>query len=237
MTTLSEIWAVPASAQSTLAVLVLWTFALYGTALLPAQLFMRGHSPDLVHDRMRAYAWFYHRMVAGLLFGTAAWLGTWLDGREAVAYGFSWGRFERTVVLVGVVLLVALPLMALRNRSHPFKEHYPEIRIRRWTGRMISNNRTTWLIYVGAYESMLRGVLLFSLAASWGPAPAIATTVALDLSTHARRPASEVAARLPLSIVLSAGALWTGSILGPWLTHATLVLAAESLGRSSRSSI
>ncbi len=234
---LSEIWSVEGPAGPALWVSSLWILAMFGAALVRPGLFLRGLDPDLTPDRTRAYAHFYHRMASGVVFGTAAWVGTAFSGMTAAAAGFGWGRFERTLVFILAVLLIALPLMALRSRTGDFRSHYPEIRIRRWTGRLTSNNRTTWLIYAGAYEALLRGVCLFALAAWSGPASALAITVALDVSAHAHRPTDEVIIRLPLAFALGTGALWTGSTLGPWIIHFALILAAESFGRTTRPSI
>ena len=231
MTPLPDIFAVRPDDTAVLLAIVLWTAALYASSLIRPDLFMEGLEPDLTPDRTRAYAWFYHRVCGAMFFGAAAWLGTRVIEIDAASFGFTWGRFDRTIASVVAIAIVTAPLLVAYSRRPTYRTVYPEIRIRRWSGRMLSNNRTTWMLYLGAYEAMLRGVCLFTLAAWASPAIAVLVTSALDIAAHAKRPAAEVALRLPLAIALGTAALWSGSILGPWVSHVLVVIAAESLGR------
>ena len=215
-------------------VIVAWTvgYGLFTLFLTPA-LFLRGRDVDLISDRTRAYAWFYHRLFGGLLMGAVAWLAIWWSGGTVAAYGWRLGRFDRAVAFVVVVLAVAIPAVIRRSRHADFRAHHPEIRIRRWTGRLLSNNRTTWFVYVAGYEFLLRGFVLFALVGIVGTLPALVLTVALDFAVHLKRPTVEAAAVIPMAIALGIGTLWTGSIIGPWLAHGVIIMTAETLARST----
>lgn len=231
---LGDIVALRAEDASLLRVLGLWLFSFtVSSALLRPQAFLRGLDPDFIPDRTRAYAWFYHRLSSAAVFGGAAWLGIRRAGNTGADHGFTWNHFDQTVVFLVLFAVVSAPLIFGWSRQSEFRHHHPELRIRRWTGRMISNNRTTWLVWAGGYESLVRGYCLFALAEIAGPGPAIAMVAALEVGLRTHRPSFEVLATVPMSLAFSIGALWTGSIAGPWLAHSATILAAESLGRSA----
>ncbi len=211
----------------------LWVIAIVAVSVVRPPVFLRGLDPELIPDRTRAFAWFYQRLYAAMVLGCAAWLGVSLSDGGPSDFGFAWGRIDRALGLIAGIILVASPaFMALQGREALAKT-YPEIRIRRWTGRLLSNNRTTWVAYLSAYEGLLRGVCLFGIAAWSSPLLAVLLTSALDISAHARRPPGEVAARVPLALALGVGTLWSGSVLGACVAQSLLMLTAETLGRSA----
>ena len=231
MSDLADILATGSRDRDLLLVLGIWALACLAAALPRPQVFLPDVEGAMVSERTRAYAWFYQRLASASVFATATWVGLQLRGGAASTYGFAWGRFDRTLIFVALASVVGLSMVAARSRQSDFKDHHPEIRIRRWTGRMLSNNRTTWLLYVAGYESLFRGFCLFALVDVLSPAAAIAVTTTFEVASHARRPGLEALIGLPMGVVLGIGALWTGSVLGPWVVHSLLILAAETIGR------
>lgn len=90
--------------------------------------------------------------------------------------------------------------------------HYPQIRARKWTRKMMQGNLLGWTLYLTGYEFLFRGVLLFPLVAEIGLWPAIAVNIAIYSSTHIPKGLKETVGAIPLCIVLCLVCVYTGNI-------------------------
>jgi membrane protease YdiL (CAAX protease family) len=82
-------------------------------------------------------------------------------------------------------------------------------------------------LYFGAWEVLFRGVLLFGLAARFGPVNANVTQSALAVTAHFGRALNETFSALPGSLVFGAIALRTRSVWYVALIHWTVGMSME----------
>ncbi len=245
MNDLIALFAVRAEDSTALLVFGLAATAHTIVMLIQPQLFLRGYDdPDLIPTRIRAYSWFYTRLARSCVWVVAGAIGIWARGGPISSYGIDWGRHDRTIIFLACFALFLLPAVMLRRRGAGFWAHYPEVRIRRWNARMSSNNRTTWFIYLGAYETFVRGFCLFALADWSSQLVAIVIVGLFDAGVRrtlwsrpaghdgfSPQPPAETTIGLPLGLTLSVGSLWTGSLLGPWLAHLAAAMLPEILAQ------
>ncbi len=97
--------------------------------------------------------------------------------------------------------------------------HYPEIRAREWSRRMIASNLVSWAFYLLGYELFFRGVLLFPLVQEIGLWPAIAVNIGVYSATHLPKGLRETIGAMPLSIVLCLVSISTGTIWIAFFVH------------------
>ncbi|TVQ99298.1 MAG: CPBP family intramembrane metalloprotease [Deltaproteobacteria bacterium] len=140
-----------------------------------------------------------------------------------------WGPLAAYVLGLGALLL---PVITLASRKADFREHYPELRLPpdAWTPARMRRNRLLWGIYLFGYEVLFRGVLLFGLIPFVGVWPAIAIQTAFYAAVHLPKNAGECAGSAVMGTLFSLGALWSGSVLAPWLLHWMVATAGETLG-------
>jgi len=96
--------------------------------------------------------------------------------------------------------------------------HYPQIRAKNWTKKMMGGNLLGWTTYLFGYEFMFRGVLFFPLYETIGLWPAIAVNIALYSGTHIPKGQQETVGAIPLCIALclisvQTGNMWTSAII------------------------
>lgn len=140
-----------------------------------------------------------------------------------------WGPLAAYVVGLGLILSGVIRVAA---RKPNFGDHYPELRLPvvAWTPARIRCNRLLWGIYLFGYEVLFRGLLLFGLIPFVGVWPAIAIQTAFYAAVHLPKNAGECAGSAVMGTVFSLGALWSGSVLAPFLLHWLIANTGESQG-------
>jgi len=104
---------------------------------------------------------------------------------------------------------------------------YPEIHVECWDVRLLTLNTVSWVIYLAAYEFLFRGFLLYPLRDLYGAWPAVMITTALYSFTHLVKQPQEQFSTIWIGILYGVLALWTGSILAPYLIHAFTAPVSE----------
>ncbi len=145
------------------------------------------------------------------------------------AMGLTLAGATDSLAMAGATLVVLLPGVWLNARRPWFWTPYPEIRHDVWTPRLMALNALTWAAYLLAYELFFRGWLLFALEPGFGRWPAIAVMTALYVAVHLPKNPAEALGSLPLGVLFGATALWTGSILGPFVVHVVMAVATDAL--------
>ncbi len=137
--------------------------------------------------------------------------------------------------LVGFVLcLIILPIMIPFIRKPNLGRTVPRARINGWDRNDRTWNAISWTCYLVAYEAGLRGYVLFTLMRSVGVWPAILVMTALYVFIHLDKPWEEVLGSALMGPVFGLIALYSGSILIPWLMHSFIANTTDILALRHR---
>ena len=178
---------------------------------LLAPLFIRPFIGKVSGDRRQAYTLF-------LLFD-----------REPGEYGLRL-PMEPLWFLVGfAACLLAFLILFTWTRKPASAETVPYARLSEWRRSDRTWNALSWITYLAAYESCLRGYLLFSLMRSIGAWPAILAMTAIYVIIHLDKQRDEVIGSALLGLVFGAITLASGSILVPWLIHMFIAVGTDIL--------
>ncbi|MBJ6762564.1 CPBP family intramembrane metalloprotease [Myxococcaceae bacterium JPH2] len=105
---------------------------------------------------------------------------------------------------------------------------YPEIKVQPpWPARLHALNLLGWMLYLAGYELLFRGLMLFPLARNLGSWPAIAITTALYAYAHVPKSPQETVSTFLLGYYFGAVALFTNSIVSPFLIHVCIACSSE----------
>lgn len=132
-----------------------------------------------------------------------------------------------TWIWMGASLLIITPIIYLFARSERILEHYPEIRKCNWDRKLLAISALSWLVYLFAFEYLLRGFVLFACLRSWGTWPAVLINVALYAPTHIGQGKTEVLGAVPLGFLFCAMTLSTGAVWAAFFGHVILALSNE----------
>jgi len=129
----------------------------------------------------------------------------------------------QTILWIAGLSLVVIFVAYFNARTPGNLIHYPEIRAREWSRRMITSNLVSWAFYLLGYELFFRGVLLFPLVQEIGLWPAIAVNIGMYSATHISKGLRETIGAIPFSVVLCLVSISTGTIWIAFFVH--LVMA------------
>lgn len=138
---------------------------------------------------------------------------------ERVGLGFNQGTGRFAIISILLMSLLIIPVVSYGARKPAIFELYPEIRVSRWTGGLIFTEMMTWAVYLLGYEVLFRGVLLFGLAGSLGPVPAVAINVIMYSAAHIPKGKTEALAAIPFGLVLCILTLHSGAIWIAFIVH------------------
>lgn len=156
-------------------------------------------------------------------------------GHAPAALGLNADALGLSLALTAGLVALLAPLIALQARKPWFVAHYPEVREPvAWGPRDHARNAASWLAYLVGYELFFRGVLLFPLAAAFGPWPAIAISTFGYVLVHLPKNPGEGVGSLFIGVLYCAVALHTGSLVMPILAHWATAVAADGLAARAR---
>ena len=186
-------------------------------------------------EEEQAFGVFINRLAGILLLGVVPLVLLPLLFRLPLAeYGLSL-RIETRFFLLGAgICLVAFPFLRLYARNPMNSESVPRARPPSWNARYTTLNISSWALYLLAYESCLRGYLLFSLARSMGSWPAIAVSTAIYVAIHLSRSIGEAGGSAVIGLVYGAIALSSGSILIPVIIHIFIAVTVDQVAIGRR---
>ncbi|MDD5508979.1 MAG: CPBP family intramembrane metalloprotease [Bacteroidales bacterium] len=124
-------------------------------------------------------------------------------------------------------VLVVVNLFAARKPDN--LAMYPQIRIARWTPRILAASSLGWALYLLGYEFIFRGVLLFLCIPVMGIWPSIVLNVAFYALVHLPKGPRETIASIPMGLILCLLTLKTGTIWVAYFSHVILALSNEYL--------
>jgi len=174
-------------------------------------------------DIGRANIIIYTKILGGLLMGVLPAAAYFIAFPKTTFsdLGFSLSSYTMFATLVWTVGLGCLMgVLVWNNARKPISlQHYPQIRSRNWTRKMMAGNLLGWTVYLTGYEFLFRGVLLFPLVEEMGLWPAIAVNIVLYSGTHIPKGLKETLGAIPLAIVLCLICVQTGNIWVAVLVH------------------
>jgi membrane protease YdiL (CAAX protease family) len=168
----------------------------------------------------------YTKILGGLSMGLIPAIAYLIAFPETRLIDFGWGLPASTLVATLVWTLGLGTLMFFLVRNNAMKPesllHYPQIRAKKWTPKMVRGSMLGWTAYLVGYEALFRGVLLFPLVEAMGLWPAIAVNIGLYSGTHIPKGLKETLGAIPLSIVLCLLSVSTGNIWIAVIVHLTM---------------
>jgi len=197
---------------------------------LLAPLFIRPFIGKVSGDRRQAYTLFLHRFSGVFLLGLIPLTFLFLlFDREPGEYGLRL-PMEPLWFLVGLAAcLLAFLILFTWTRKPALAETFPYARLSEWRRSDRTWNALSWITYLAAYESCLRGYLLFSLMRSIGAWPAILAMTAIYVIIHLDKQRDEVIGSALLGLLFGAITLASGSILVPCLIHMFIAVGTDIL--------
>lgn len=130
-----------------------------------------------------------------------------------------------TWITCASVLLILLNRISSRNTG--LQDRYPEMRIREWGIAEISLDAGGWVLYLGGYEFLFRGLLLFSCLNAFGLWPAVVINLALYSTLHLSKGMKESIAAIPFGALLCYLTLESNSILPAIFLHAVQAISCD----------
>ena len=145
-------------------------------------------------------------------------------------YGISFS-FSKTTVLTTLLfsaLMVPIGVLGGKNLTgQKSKPQIPQMRIFIWNPGLLFLSTASWIVYLTAYEFLLRGFFFFACWRAWGLLPAFALNSAVYAVFHLHKNRREMAGSFFLGVVLCAGVYFTGTIWPALGAHAALALSME----------
>lgn len=148
-------------------------------------------------------------------------------GGGAAAWGLG---LRQPLVALGLwagLLAISLPAVLASSRKPASWDHYPLIRAQVWTPRLVRHNALGWVAYLAAYEFFFRGFLLFALERAFGLWPAVLVTTLAYVFAHLPKFAGETLGTIPMGVLFSLAALYTGGIWVPLAVHVVVALTSD----------
>lgn len=175
------------------------------------------------------------RLLGGVWLAGTAGAGLLACGRDPLRYGVEGMDLMRTLVALGGLALVCVPVVVRAAKTPEVQRLQPEIRTPIVSLGTVWASAAAWGVFLAGYEYVFRGALLWFLVATAGVPVALATTSVLYMLVHLPKPApGETFASLAMGFVFGAAALWTESFVVAWLLHWAIAVATENAaGRAS----
>ena len=179
-------------------------------------------------EKAKVVQWHFRRICGFLFLGAIPLILTFscfeVDFQK---YGF-WPLCINKQSIWAFIISATVVLMNYFNaQKTTHLSQYPQIRIEKWTGKLLAANSITWIIYLIGYESLFRGLLLFTFEEWLGASIAVAVNVCLYALVHIPKGVKEAVGAIPLGIFLCWITLKTGNIWSAVMIHIVLALSNE----------
>ena len=174
--------------------------------------------------------WILLQKLAGFLFlGLLPALAMLMMPVTLRQVGVSFINIPQSLLWIGGMgaVIVLVNLMAARKPGN--LAMYPQMRITRWTPKILAISSMGWMLYLLGYEFIFRGVLLFLCIPVMGVWPSIVLNVSLYALVHLPKGPRETIASIPMGLILCLLTLKTGTIWVAYFSHVILALSNEYL--------
>jgi len=104
---------------------------------------------------------------------------------------------------------------------------YPQIRVKKWSKKIIALSAGSWIAFLVAYEFFFRGFLLFASLTVLDTWPAIALNCALYGFAHFYKGPGETFGAIAIGVILCYMTILTGNIWSAVIIHSFMALSNE----------
>jgi membrane protease YdiL (CAAX protease family) len=146
---------------------------------------------------------------------------------NVLSYGLSSVNFSKSLSWTLGLSALIIPLEILNARNSSNQKKYPQIRTNEWNRYLLLLSASSWMIYLFAYEFLLRGMLFFSCLESFGFWPALSINVLIYAVFHLHKNKNEVIGSVLIGIVFCIMTFKTGTIWAAFFSHVILALSNE----------
>lgn len=142
-------------------------------------------------------------------------------------YGMNLNNQSLTLYWILGLSSLAVLVNYFAARSPQNLKMYPQIRIKRWNGTLITINSLSWMAYLLGYEFMFRGILLFGLLPYFDLWIVIGLNALLYSLAHIPKGRRETLAAFPFGILLCIICLEAGNLWIAFFVHSALALSND----------
>ncbi|MBD3414496.1 MAG: CPBP family intramembrane metalloprotease [Candidatus Aminicenantes bacterium] len=160
----------------------------------------------------------------GIIPALLIWIGFSLNPFD---YGLSLTHFFPSLYWTLGLSAVIIPLSFRNARSRSHQQTSPQIRTREWSAGLVFLSAGSWILYLFAYEWLLRGLLFFSCLREFGLWPAVVINIILYAVFHLHKNLKEILGSFLLGFVFCMVAFQTKTIWAAFFTHTVLCLSDE----------
>jgi len=147
--------------------------------------------------------------------------------KKIFSYGLSLANFTESLYWTLGLSVVIIPFSILNARNPSHQKKYPQIQINKWNPGLLLISAFSWIVYLFAYELLLRGILFFSCLDSLGLWPAVIINILIYAFLHLHKNSKEVIGSLFLGIVFCLITYKTGTVWAAFFTHSVLACSSE----------
>lgn len=170
----------------------------------------------------------YQRGVGIFLYGFIPSFVFFIIFSEKPSYhGFSFVNFTESVYWTLAFCFIIIPLSILVARHPSNQKKYPQIQTNQWSKGLLFISALSWIIYLFAYELLLRGILFFSCLRAFGLWPAVFINILIYAFFHVHKDYKETIGSVILGFLFCMITFKTGTIWTAFMTHVILALSTE----------
>ncbi len=169
----------------------------------------------------------YSRFIGAFLLGVLPFAIIKFMGNGSNFYLTSQYSFERVIISLIILIPIILMFTYSLSKKSTHQKLYPLIRTSHWSINLYATNLLSWIVYLFAYESLFRGLLLFSSLEIYGVLPAIAINTILYSFAHIPKGKFETLSAIPLGIAFCIASLYTGTFMTAFILHFTMTISND----------
>lgn len=185
-------------------------------------------SRRLGKEKIKTYWVIFQRGIGVLLYGIIpACVVFIILSRNHYDYGLSLVNFTESLYWTLGLSAVIIPFSILSARCASHQKKYRPIQTIEWKAGLVILSACSWMVYLFAYELLLRGILFFSCLNSFGLWPAVIINISIYAFFHLHKDYKEVIGSVPLGIAFCFITFETGTIWAAFFAHTILALSHE----------
>ncbi len=169
----------------------------------------------------------YSRFIGAFLLGVLPFAIIKFMGNGSNFYLTPKYSFERVIISLIILIPIILMFTYSLSKKSTHQKLYPLIRTSHWSINLYATNLLSWIVYLFAYESLFRGLLLFSSLEIYGVLPAIAINTILYSFAHIPKGKFETISAIPLGIAFCIASLYTGTFMTAFILHFTMTISND----------
>ncbi len=179
-------------------------------------------------EKLNIYRILLQRGTGILLYGIIpAFLVSVAFTKNFSSYGLALKNLTESLYWTLGLSLVIIPVSLLTGKNPANHKKYPEIRTAEWTAGLLVTSSLSWILYLFAYELLLRGILFFSCLRSFGFWPAVWINIFIYTVFHLHKGWKEMVGSVFLGFAFCLLTYKTGTIWASLFGHIVLALSNE----------